>query len=106
MEICVIGDKDSAPLFLTLGLKVHIVSDVAQAKSVLKKAAEESAIIYITEKLAKDMDTEIQELNERLTPAIVLIPSYEGSLGIGILGVQNSAKRAVGADFLFGEEKV
>lgn len=105
MEICVIGDIDSAPLFLVLGLKVHIVSDVTQAKNILEETAKNHAVIYITEKLAKDMDAEIQKLNERETPAVVLIPSNEGTLGIGMSGVKKSVERAVGADILFGEEK-
>ena len=104
MEICVIGDKYSAPLFGVSGLRVHIVSNVSEAKAVLNEAIETCAIIYITETLASDMEEDIQGLNEQPTPAIILIPSYEGSLGIGISGVKKSVERAVGADILFGEE--
>lgn len=105
MEICVIGETDSVMGFAALGLRVRTASDISSAKNILKEEKKNSAIIYITENLAKDMEHEIQKLHEQITPAIVLIPSHKGSLGIGISAVKKSVERAVGADILFGGEE-
>ena len=41
-----------------------------------------------------------RECDNALTPAIILIPGKEGSLGIGMANVTNAVERAVGADIL------
>ena len=50
------------------------------------------------------MDTmrqeEIDRYKDRLTPAVILIPGKEGSLGIGMNSVTTAVERAVGADIL------
>ena len=42
----------------------------------------------------------IAHYKDALTPAIILIPGREGSLGIGRDSLQRSIERAVGADIL------
>ena len=37
---------------------------------------------------------------DALTPAIILIPGKDGSLGIGMANVKRAVERAVGADIL------
>ena len=46
------------------------------------------------------MQEEIDRYKDRLTPAVILIPGKEGSLGIGMENVKKSVERAVGADIL------
>ena len=100
-KIAVIGDSDSVLGFKALGLDVYPVESVDQAKRTINQLAKESyAVIYLTEQLAVHMDEELNRYKEDLTPAIILIPGKEGSLGIGMANVKKSVERAVGADIL------
>ena len=53
-----------------------------------------------TEQLAQQLQPEIARYKDALTPAIILIPGKEGSLGIGMANVKTAVERAVGADIL------
>lgn len=98
-KIAVIGDRDSVLGFRALGLEVHTVEDSAEARRLLRKAAEEGcAAVFLTEALAAPLQEEIDRYKEALTPAIVLIPGKGGSLGLGETALHNVVERAVGAD--------
>ena len=100
-KIAVIGDRDSVLGFRALGLEVHTVEDSTEARHLLRKAAEEGcAAVFLTEALAAPLQEEIDRYKDRLTPAVILIPGKEGSLGIGMENVKKSVERAVGADIL------
>ena len=72
-----------------------------QAREALHRMAKEDyAIIYMTEQLAAQLPQEIARYKDALTPAIILIPGKEGSLGIGMDNVKTAVERAVGADIL------
>ena len=49
---------------------------------------------------ASQIPAEIARYQDALTPAVILIPGKEGSLGIGMNNVKNAVERAVGADIL------
>ena len=57
-------------------------------------------MIYLTETLGKDMEDVLSRYKDELTPAIILIPGREGSLGIGKNNIQRAIERAFGADIL------
>lgn len=100
-KIAVMGDADSILGFKALGLDVYPVESVDEAKSTIHRLAKESyAVVYLTEQLAVHMDEELARYKDELTPAIILIPGKEGSLGIGMANVKKSVERAVGADIL------
>ena len=46
------------------------------------------------------MEADIARFKDSLTPAIILIPGKEGSLGIGMRNIKQAVERAVGADIL------
>ena len=74
-------------------------------KKILKQIAKEDfAIIYVTEELYQYMDEEIKVYVDLRLPAVIPIPSKDGSLGIGMRNVRSAVERAVGADILFGGE--
>ncbi|HHU31755.1 MAG: V-type ATP synthase subunit F [Zhaonellaceae bacterium] len=102
-KIGVIGDKDSVLGFKALGLAVFPVTEPAEAERLIKKMADEYAIIYITEQVAKDVVSTIELYKDRMLPAIIPIPGNQGSLGIGMGEVKKSVERAVGADIIFQE---
>lgn len=100
-KISVVGDKDSVLGFKALGLDVHPVDHVEEARRVVHTLAKEDcAILYLTEQLAAQMKDVLERYKDALTPAIILIPGKEGSLGIGMANVKTAVERAVGADIL------
>ena len=100
-RIAVLGDRESVLGFKALGLDVFPAETVENAKRTLLRLAKENyAVIYLTEQLALYMPEELARYKDELTPAVILIPGKEGSLGIGMANVKKSVERAVGADIL------
>ena len=74
-RIAVIGDPDSVLGFKALGLEVCPAEDVEQARQAIHRMAKENyAILYLTEQLAAQLQSEIARYQDALTPAIILIP--------------------------------
>ena len=99
-KIGVMGDKDSVYGFSSVGLTVFPVDDAAQGVKLLKQIAEDYAVIFITEKLASEMDAELRKYRERTVPAIIPIPGVTGNTGVGMKNVSRSVEQAVGSDIL------
>lgn len=100
-KIAVLGGKDSVLGFQALGLEVHSVESPEEGRAALHHLAKENyAIIYITEQLACKIGADILRYKDALTPAVIMIPGREGSLGIGMANVKRAVERAVGADIL------
>lgn len=100
-KIAVLGDRDSVMGFKVLGLDVYPSESPESAQRTLHKLAKENyAVIYLTEQFAASLEADIARYKDSLTPAIILIPGKEGSLGIGMSNVQRAVEWAVGADIL------
>ena len=100
-KIAVLGDPDSVLGFKALGLEVCPVASAEEGRGALHRMAKENyAILYLTEQLAAQLQPEIARYQDALTPAIILIPGKEGSLGIGMSNIKKAVERAVGADIL------
>lgn len=100
-KIAVLGDRDSVMGFKVLGLDVYPTESPENAQRTLHRLAKENyAVIYLTEQFAAFLEADISRYKDDLTPAIILIPGEEGSLGIGMSNVQRAVERAVGADIL------
>ena len=100
-QIAVLGDKDSVMGFKALGLNAFPVDNAEQARHTLHRLAREDyAVVYLTEQFAAQMEADIARYKDELTPAIILIPGKEGSLGLGMANIKKSVERAVGADIL------
>lgn len=100
-NIAVLGDRDSVMGFKVLGLHVYPAETPEEARHLLHQLAKENyAVIYLTEQLAASLEAEISRYKDDLTPAIILIPGKEGSLGIGMKNVSRAVERAIGADIL------
>ena len=82
LKIAVIGGRDTVMGFKALGLE------------------EEYAIIYIEENLAAEMQNEIAKFKDSPSPAIILIPGREGSIGLGLQALHDAVERAVGTNIL------
>lgn len=100
-KIAVLGDRDSVLGFKALGLEVFPAQDAEEARPLLHRLAKEDyGIVYLTEQLAVPLQDELRRYQDALTPAIILIPGKEGSLGLGMEQVKRTVERAVGADIL------
>ena len=101
-RIAVLGDYDSIYGFAALGLDTFPVADPAQgAKKLSQLAAGDYAVIYVTEHLAAQIETEIEKYTEQMLPSIILIPGVYGNTGKGVNSVKKSVEQAVGSDILF-----
>ncbi|NLY43768.1 MAG: V-type ATP synthase subunit F [Clostridiaceae bacterium] len=104
-KIGVIGDKDSILGFKALGLSVFPVTQPSEAEKILHQLTQDRyAVIYITEQVAKDIVSSIEQYKDNKIPAIIPIPGNRGTLGIGMQNIKKSVERAVGADILFRDE--
>lgn len=100
-KIGVVGDKDSILAFKALGIDVYPVVESEEGKRTIDKmAAEKYAIIFVTEQIAKDLGETIERYNRELIPAVILIPSNQGSLNIGIERINDNVEKAVGVNIL------
>lgn len=99
-KIAVLGERDTVMGFKALGLDTFPVSEVDEAKTIFKKlthTSESYAIIYVEERLALELQQEIDKRKDLPIPAIILIPGRNGSLGIGQKALASAVERAVGS---------
>ncbi len=100
-KIGVVGDKDSILAFKALGIEVFPVIEKDEArKTVDKLAMNKYAVIFITEQVAKDIEETIERYNRQTLPAVILIPSNQGSLNIGMQRISDNVEKAVGVNIL------
>jgi len=104
-KVAVVGDKDSILGFKALGVVTYPVTGGEEAARALNSIVREKvAVICTTEAVAQHIRPQIEELNKKLLPAVVLIPNNQGVLGLGRQQIKKNAERAIGADILFGKE--
>ena len=99
LKIAVIGGRET----VMGGLETCPAADAAEAAQALRSLTRESddyAIIYIEENLAQQLGHEIDKFKDRPTPAIILIPGREGSIGLGQSALRAAVERAVGTNIL------
>ncbi len=105
-RVAVMGDQDSIYGFAALGLDTYPVSEKEEAVKVLKTIAEgQYAVIYITESLQAELESEIDRYTTDYLPAIIPIPGVSGNTGKGMYNVKKSVERAVGSDIIFNNDK-
>lgn len=100
-KIGVVGDKDSVLAFKALGVDVAPVVGADEARrAVDKMAMNDYAVIFVTEQVAKDIEDTIERYNKMTIPAVILIPSNEGTLNIGTKRISDNVEKAVGVNIL------
>ncbi len=104
LKIAVIGYRDTVMGFKALGLEVFPLEKPEEAKDLLhtlvREGEDEYAIIYIEEGLASHIQNEISKYKNVPSPAIILIPGREGSLGLAQSALKAAVEKAVGSDIL------
>ncbi|MCY6356477.1 V-type ATP synthase subunit F [Clostridium sp. ZS2-4] len=100
-KIGVVGDKDSVLAFKAIGIDVYPVVEADEAqKTIDRMAMDKYAVIFVTEQVAKDIEETIERYNREILPAVILIPSNQGSLNIGMQRIRNNVEKAVGVNIL------
>lgn len=102
-KIGVLGGRETVMGFKALGLDVFPVDNAEEAKRTLHSitGGESSyAIIYVEETFAEALSHEISRFKDSPTPAIILIPGRDGSLGLGLTALEEAVERAVGSNIL------
>jgi len=100
-KIGVVGDKDSVLAFKAIGIDVYPVVEVEDARKTIDKLAVNNyGVIFVTEQVAKDVGETIERYNKLMLPAIILIPSNQGSLNIGLQRIRDNVEKAVGVNIL------
>lgn len=103
LKIAVIGGRETVMGFKALGLETYPAANANEALHTLRSLTRESgeyAIIYIEENLAAQLTGEIDKFKDSPTPAIILIPGREGSIGLGQSALKAAVERAVGTNIL------
>ena len=99
-KVGVMGDADSVYGFSSVGVTVFLADTGAEGAKLLKTVADDYAVIFITEKLAAEMENEIHKYRERTFPALIPIPGVTGNTGFGLKNISRSVEQAVGSDIL------
>lgn len=100
-KIGVVGDKDSVLAFKALGIDVFPVVEDSEAKKTIDTLARNDyAVIFVTEQVAQNIEETISRYNKAVLPAIILIPSNQGSLNIGMQRISDNVEKAVGMNIL------
>ena len=104
-KIAVVGSPDTVLGFKALGLDTFPVREADEARKTLRHLTKTDetdvySIIYIEESLAGELTADIAKFKDSPTPAIILIPGKDGSLGLGRDALQAAVERAVGANIL------
>jgi V/A-type H+-transporting ATPase subunit F len=100
-KIGVVGDKDSVLAFKALGIDVFPVIEIEEARKTIDRLAmNDYAVIFVTEQVAENIQETIERYNKETLPAIILIPSNQGTLNIGMQRISVNVEKAVGVNIL------
>ena len=100
-KIGVVGEKDVVVPFQLIGFDAYPVISGQRARETIRTMADDHyGVIYLTETIAQQIPDTIAFYDTQVTPAIILIPSHKGSLGIGQSRVNDNVEKAVGQNIL------
>lgn len=102
-KTAVIGPQDSVMCFMATGADVAVADTAAAGEAALKRLAEDHAVIFITEELAKQLSAQIERYKDTPLPAIITVPGAAGARGYGMQSLRSACERAVGTDILSGK---
>lgn len=100
-RVAVVGDRESVLGFRALGLEVFTPASAEEARNVVDRLGrEDCAVIFLTERLAAQIEETVERYSASITPAVILIPDRGGSLGIGMEAISKRVEKAVGRNIL------
>ena len=103
--MAMIGPRDSVLPFKVLGLDVFYLEDPLQAaQEINRMARSDFAIIFVTERLLREMPETVERYKNETLPAIIPVPDNHGSIGYGMDILRGNVEKAVGSNILMGKE--
>lgn len=111
-KIAIVGSREAVAGFSLLGVDIVPVDSTAEAVEQLMRLKKETrteggrdiqtyAIVFITEDLAGGISPDDEKkLARGALPAIIPLPSHQGSSGYGLTRLKRIVERAVGSDIL------
>ncbi len=100
-KIGVVGDKDSILAFKALGIDVYTVNNKEEARKTVDTLAHNNyGIIFITEQIASLLPDTLSRYDKEAVPAIILIPSNQGTMNIGMDRINEYVEKAIGTNIL------
>ncbi len=112
-KIAIIGSRDAIAGFSLLGVEIVPADNPKEATEALLRLKRETqtdergvevnvyAILFITEDLAGGISPDDEKkLARGALPAIIPLPSHQGSTGYGLQRLKRIVERAVGSDIL------
>ena len=101
-KIAILGNYDAILGFKALGLETHPINNEEDGLKQLKTIREKNdyGIVFICENWVKKLDKELIKFKGQALPAIITIPSQEGSTGEGLKNISRIVEQAVGSDIL------
>lgn len=100
-KVAVIGDKDSVLAFKALGIEVFTVVGEDEARRTVDTIARKDyGVIFITEQIASLIPDTIERYDREIIPAVILIPSNQGTLNIGMNRINRNVEKAIGSNIL------
>ncbi len=98
-EIAIIGDEYTIGGFAAFGIIPYPAKDKEEAGKVLNSLrGEKISIIFITERLGRELIDLIDEMNRESEQAVSLIPEARGSLGFAAKRVNAVIRKATGME--------
>lgn len=101
-KIAILGNHDAVLGFKGLGMDAVGLSEEKheeEAKNILENP--DYAIVFITEDWGERLEKLLDEYRERALPAIVSVPSPQGTTGAALKNLKKIVEQAVGSDILF-----
>jgi V/A-type H+-transporting ATPase subunit F len=102
--MAIVGDGDSILVFKAAGVDTFPADSPKKAHEIVRKVAREYPVLFITEDLAAEISDLIKRFDEEAYPAILVIPSKNGSEGYGEQMLKDAMERALGVDILYNKE--
>ncbi|MCW6653159.1 V-type ATP synthase subunit F [Aerococcaceae bacterium NML191292] len=100
-KIAVVGNRDAILPFRLIGFDTFPVVSGEQAQRRLDELAKQAyGIIYLTEDFAEMIPETIRYYDTLVTPAVILIPTHKGCIGIGSQRIRENVEKAVGQNIL------
>lgn len=83
-----------------LGIDTYPAESEPEARLALEEATgrKEPALIFITERLAVDLQPEIDKINQKPDINVVLIPDNRGSIGLSAANINRLVRNSIGAE--------
>ena len=101
-KVAAIGEEDVVLCFKGVGVEIFPVIKSEEALITLKELIVDSTfgIILITESIAKNIADEINQLYQKASNIILIIPNHKGSLNTSLMDIKKIIERAVGIDLI------